>query len=250
MLKRTSQLIIILSMLLASFAYTGTALAWAGCGSSYTVQRGDTLYAIATRCDTTVAALQLANPGLTTWIYAGQVLVLPGASWDNGNGNSTYVVARGDTLRLIAARYGVTVDALARLNHIYNANLIYVGQRLLIPGTGTVPPPPPPTGATTYVIYPGDTLRKLGLRWGVTVYDILAVNPQITNASLIYVGQVINVPGASTTPSAPVYYTIQRGDTLRSIAGRYGTTVYHLQVLNPQIWDPNWIFVGMTIRVQ
>jgi len=249
MLKRTSQLIIILSMLLASFAYTGTALAWAGCGSSYTVQRGDTLYAIATRCDTTVAALQLANPGLTSWIYAGQVLMLPGASWDNGNGNSIYVVARGDTLRLIAARYGVTVDALARLNNIYNTNLIYVGQRLLIPGTGTVPPPPP-TGATTYVIYPGDTLRKLGLRWGVTIYDILAVNPQITNASLIYVGQVINVPGVSTTPSGPVYYTIQRGDTLRSIAGRYGTTVYNLQVLNPQIWDPNWIFVGMTIRVQ
>ncbi len=250
MLKRTPQLIIILSILLASFAYTGTALAWAGCGSSYTVQYGDTLYAIATRCDTTVAALQLANPGLTTWIYSGQVLVLPGASWNNGNGNSTYVVARGDTLRSIAARYGVTMDALARLNHIYNTNLIYVGQRLLIPGTGTVPPPPPPTGATTYAITYGDTLRKLASRWGVTVYDILAVNPQISNASLIYVGQVINVPGASTTSSAPVYYTIQRLDTLRSIADRYGTTVYHLQVLNPQIWDPNWIFVGMTIRVQ
>jgi len=250
MFKKIYQPILILAMLLASFAYTGTALAWGGCGSTYTVQRGDTLYAIATRCDTTVAALQLANVGLTTWIYAGQVLVLPGASWDNGNGSLIYVVARGDTLRSIAARYGVTVDALARLNHIYNTNLIYVGQRLLIPGTGTVPPPPPPTGATTYTITYGDTLRKLGLRWGVTVYDILAANPQISNASVIYVGQVINVPGASTSPSAPVYYTIQRGDTLRSIAGRYGTTVYNLQVLNPQIWDPNWIFVGMTIRVQ
>jgi peptidoglycan endopeptidase LytE len=97
------------------------------------------------------------------------------------------------------------------------------------------------------MIRPGDTLRSLAARWGVTVNDILAVNPKITNASIIYVGQVINVPGAS---AGPVYYSVQRGDTLRIIAARYGTTVYNLQVLNPKIWNPNLIYVGMLIRVQ
>lgn len=248
MSKKVYQPILLLIVLLASFAGTGEALAWSGCGSTYTVQWGDTLYGIASHCGTTASALQLANPGLGSWVYAGQVLVLPGASWDNGNGYSTYVVAHGDTLRSIAARYGTTVQALASLNGIYNYNLIYAGQRLSVPTGGVyVPPPPPPSGSTTYVIQRGDTLQKLAYRWGTTVYAILAVNPQILNASLIYVGQIINVPGAS---AAPVYYTIQRGDTLRSIAARYGTSVYSLQLLNPQIWNPNWIYAGMVIRVQ
>ncbi len=248
MSKKIYQPLLLLVILLASLASTASVSAAqvsSGCGSTYTVQWGDTLYGIAARCSTTAAALRLANPGLGSWVYAGQVLVLPGSGWDNGNGYATYVVAHGDTLRSIAARYGVSVDALARLNGIYNYNLIYAGQRLSVPGSGYVPPAPP--SGSSYVIQAGDTLRKLAARWGVSVEAILAVNRQIANPSLIYVGQVINIPGAS---GAPVYYTVQHGDTLRIIANRYGTSVYNLQLLNPQIWNPNWIYAGMVIRVQ
>ena len=79
---------------------------------------------------------------------------------------------------------------------------------------------------------------------GYSVSDILAVNPQIWNASLIYVGQCINLPAA-----APVYYTVQYGDTLRIIASIYGTSVYSLQLLNPAIYDPNLIYPGQVIRI-
>ena len=48
--------------------------------------------------------------------------------------STVYVVQRGDTLSRIAARYGVSVGALAAANGIRNANLVYTGQRLLIPG--------------------------------------------------------------------------------------------------------------------
>jgi LysM repeat protein len=255
MSKRIFQSIALIAILLVSFAGTGNAQAWSGCGSSYTVQWGDTLSGIAAYCGTSVSALKLANPGLGYWVYAGQVLQLPGAAWDNGNGYSTYVVARGDTLKKIAARYGTTMDAIASLNHIYNYNLIYVGQRLTLPGGGYVPPAPPynppPVYGSTYVIQRGDTLRKLAYRWGVTINDILAVNSQIYNPSLIYVGQVINIPGGGSSGGYnPAYYTVCRGDTLRIIANRYGTTVYNLQLLNPQIWNPNWIYAGMVIRVQ
>lgn len=89
----------------------------------------------------------------------------------------------------------------------------------------------------------GDTLGKIAARSGTTVGDILAANPQITNASLIYIGQVINLP------AVPVYYTVQHGDTLRSIANSYGTSVYSLQLLNPTIYDPNLIYPGQVIRV-
>jgi LysM repeat protein len=258
MAKKIYQSIILVAILLASFAGAGNVQAWSGCGSSYTVQWGDTLSGIAAYCGTTVSAVRLANPGLGYWLYAGQVLQLPGATWDNGNGYFTYVVARGDTLKIIAARYGTTMAAIANLNGIYNYNLIYVGQRLSIPGSGYTPPAPPyippaPQSGSTYVIHRGDTLRKLAYRWGVTTNDILAVNSQISNPSLIYVGQVINIPGASGSPGttySSAYYTVQRGDTLRIIANRYGTTVYNLQLLNRQIWNPNWIYAGMVIRVQ
>ena len=78
---------------------------------------------------------------------------------------------------------------------------------------------------------------------GVSVSDVLAINPQITNASLIYAGQYINLP------AVPVYYTVRSGDTLRIIANSYGTSVYSLQLLNPTIYDPNLIYPGQVLRV-
>ncbi len=55
----------------------------------------------------------------------------------------TYVVRRGDTLYRIAARFGVPVATIVRLNHISNPNRIYVGQRLRIPITTPTPGPRP-----------------------------------------------------------------------------------------------------------
>jgi len=241
--------LILLLVLFASFSGASNAMAWSGCGGSYYVQWGDTLSGIAVKCGTTVADIQLANPGLGYWAYAGQVLHMPGTSWNNGNG-STYVVARGDTLRSIANNYGTTVSALASLNGIYNYNLIYVGQVLTISGSTYTPPPytPPSNPGGTYVVQRGDTLRIIAARYGVSVADIWFANPNIANPSLIYVGQVIYLPGAVSAPSS--YYTVQRGDTLRIIANLYGTSVYNLQLLNPQIWNPNLIYVGMVIQVQ
>jgi LysM repeat protein len=187
--KRILQLIVVVAILVASFASAGGAMAWSGCASYITVQWGDALSGLARLCGTTTAAIQAANPGLGSWVYAGQVLYIP---------------------------------------------------------TGYVPSPPvyyPTYGSSTYVVQRGDTLGKIAASSGTTVGAILAVNPQITNPSLIYAGQVINLP------AVPVYYTVRRGDTLRSIANRYGTTVYSLQLLNPTIYDPNLIYPGQVIRV-
>jgi LysM repeat protein len=255
MSKKIFQIIILLTLVLASFAGVGKAEAWSGCGSTYTVQWGDTLSGIAARCGTTMGAIWQANPGLGSWVYAGQVLVMPGGGYwyPDNSGYAIHIVARGDTLKKIAARYGTTMYAIANLNGIYNYDFIFVGQRLKIPGSSYVPPapPPPPQYGSTYIIQRGDTLRKLAYRWGVSIYDILAVNPQITNASVIYVGQAITIPGSTYNPGPnPSYYTVKAGDTLRIIANMYGTTVYNLQLLNPQIWNPNWIYAGMVVRVQ
>ena len=159
-----------------------------------------------------------------------------------GSCNTYITVQWGDTLSGIAAFCGTTVSAIQAANPGLGW-WVYAGQALYIP-TGYTPAPiysPAPGG--TYVVQWGDTLGIIAGRIGVSVYDILAVNPQIYNASLIYTGQVINLP------ATPVWYTVQWGDTLRNIAARYGTSVYSLQLLNPQILNPNLIFPGQVVRV-
>jgi LysM repeat protein len=244
--KRIVQSLVLTALVVGMLATTGSAYAYS-CGSSYTVQRGDWLYSIARKCGTTLYALMRANPGLDVIIYPGQVLILPGAYWDNGNGYGTYVVGVGDTLRSLADRYGTSVDTLVALNGIANANVIYEGQRLIVPNGAAVPIPPtdtPPSAGGTYVVQWGDTMRKIASRYNTTVDALLSVNPQIWNANLIYVGQVINLPS-----NTPTYYTVQAGDTMRLIAERYGTTVDTLIALNPQIPNVNWIYVGQVVRV-
>ncbi|MDP1546149.1 MAG: LysM peptidoglycan-binding domain-containing protein [Anaerolineales bacterium] len=241
--KKLIQLVLVVAVLVTAMGFTGSAAAYS-CGTSYTVQKGDTLSIIAKACGTTVAAITLANPNLGKYIYVGQKLVLPGAYWDNGNGYATYVVARGDTLKSLAARFGTSMDTLASLNSIANYNLIYEGQRLTVPSGNAVPVPPPPISGAAYTVQKGDTLRKIAERIGVTVNDILKVNPKITNANVIYVGQVINLPAAAS------YHTVQSGDTMRKIATRYGTTLDSLISLNPQIKDINKIYIGQVVRIR
>lgn len=244
--KQFVQIILLLAVAISSLGFTGDAMAYS-CGTSYTVQSGDTLSAIARTCGTSVAALRLANPGVQSTIYAGQVLTLPGAYWHNGNDTATYVVMRGDTLKALATRFNTTMDAIAQLSGISDFNKIYEGQRIIVPTSMVVIPTPivtlPPSNGT-YVVQKGDTLRNIAERIGVTVNDILAVNPQITNANIIFVGQVINLPAHAA------YYTVQKGDTMKKIAAKFNTTLEALIGLNPNIADYNKIYVGQSIRVR
>lgn len=108
----------------------------------------------------------------------------------------SFVVVRfGDTLFAIAARSGTTVDALMRANGIPNANFVYAGQRLVIPGARYVPASanPAPTGSV-YVVNPGDALGTIAARYGTTVSAMLRANG-LSNPNFIYPGQRLNVPG-------------------------------------------------------
>ena len=101
-----------------------------------------------------------------------------------------YVVQSGDTLSGIAARFGTTVQYLARINGIVNPNLIYVGQILKISSSGVSAQRGDSTA--TYVVKSGDTLSGIALRFGTTVSNLVALN-DISNPNLIYPGQVLKV---------------------------------------------------------
>jgi len=147
MTKRVFQLLVVIAVLVASFGSAGSVFAGSNCGSSITVQWGDTLSGIALLCGTTVNAIRAANPGLGWWVYAGQVLYIP---------------------------------------------------------IGNTPPVQPPASSGTYVVQWGDTMAKIAGRVGCTLGSLLAANPQISNPSLIFAGQVINLPAGAKPPTPPL----------------------------------------------
>jgi LysM repeat protein len=190
-------------------------------------------------------AVLLASLATTSSAFAAPAL--------NGQCGTSVTVASGDTLRKIADRCGTTVSAIRRANpEIGSGNLIYPGQVLLLPGTilGS------DGGYLIYIVMRGDTLKSLANRFGSTVDSIMASNPEIKNPNVIYEGQRLtiyssgpgNPPPTNPPPAGGTYYVV-RGDTLRKIAAKFGTTVDALLKLNPQITNPNVIYVGQAIAV-
>lgn len=158
-----------------------------------------------------------------------------------------HVVRTGQTLYSIARMYGTTVWAIVAANHIANPNLIYVGQRLCIPGGA---PPPPPSGGSIYIVRRGDTLYSIARRFGVSLQALITAN-HIRNPNLIYVGQRLIIPGTSGGQPAPgcsAYYRVQRGDTLYSIALRYHRSVWAIAQANG-IRNPNVIYAGQLLCI-
>lgn len=243
--KKYFQLVLLIAVVAASFASTHTAFAASACGTNYNVISGDTLRKIATKCDTTIYALRRANPeiGSGDLIYPGQSLLLPGALIYGNNGFNTYIIARGDTLKTLAARFNTTIDYLVSLNpDITNVNVIYEGQRLVVPAAGDIPTPPPASGHL-YTIQKGDTLKKIAIWTKTTVDTILQVNPQIANPNLIYAGQIISLPVSVNT------YVVQKGDTLKKIADKFFTTTDTLLAYNPNIANADKIYIGQVLKL-
>lgn len=168
-------------------------------GQVHVVRPGETLSAIAARYGTTPQAIAQAN-GLRNpnFIYAGQRLVIPDGRGSTTGAGSTYTVRPGDTLSAIAARYGTTVSALVAANGLANANTIYVGQRLVIPGGGGGGQP---GSGTLYIVQRGDTLAAIAYRYGTTAWAIANANG-LSNPNYIYPGQRLRIPVGGGSASA------------------------------------------------
>jgi len=184
------------------------------------------------------------------WIAALVLaLVLLGGGSALAQGGYVHYVQPGETLTAIADSYGVSAQAIMTANSLTNADLIYVGQKLVIPSAdGSA------TGGTRYTVKAGDTLGSIAWRFGTTVQALATAN-NLSNIDSIFVGQVLNVPGGGESvpfAPAPVYecggfYTVAAGDTLSAIAWRYGVSVTALKAANNLSADT--IYAGQQLCV-
>lgn len=133
------------------------------------------------------------------------------------NGLAYYVVQSGDNLFRIGLKFGLNVKTMANANGIVNPDIIYVGQKLIVPGV--IPPsqlltPVPlptttgpilvnPNAPATYTVQARDNLYRIALKFGTSI-DVLAQLNGLLNPNLIFVGEVLRLPTSGATLSPAV----------------------------------------------
>ena len=167
----------------------------------YTVRRGDTLSSIAKRHRTSVAKLMRANNlGKSHYIVAGKRLKIPQLSAVPSMIKSvkpldlktaSHVVKRGDSLWIIARRYGTTTQKIQSANGLRNTKL-HIGQVLKIPGRTVTKPLTAAANARTYCVKQGDSPFRIARTHNMPLEKFLRIN-RLTPRSRIYPGQELYV---------------------------------------------------------
>lgn len=213
-------------------------------GRSYklhTVAKGESFYRLCLDYGVSQEDIISANPSLkNTGLVEGVVLRIPMKLQNLPQSPVTYTVKKGDTAYSIARTHGLTVEKLQALNPQI-AQGIHEGDVLkLTSSTGGTEP----KAMVEYTVVKGDTMFGIAQRNGLTIPQLLALNPSI--ASGIKVGDVIKLP--SSTTQAYVLHVIAQGETLYSIATRYGVKVQQIIDANA-VLNPASLPVGTAIRV-
>lgn len=200
--------------------YAGISYSPANMEGYYIVKKGDSLWSIASKNNTTVDNIKKLNNLSSTNLSVGQVLKL---SYDTENEDikesNIYTVKKGDSLWLIANKYGTTIDGLKNANNLKSTTLS-IGQTLIIPKKKEN------TNKISYVVKKGDSLWLIANKYDTTVEKIKSTNNLKGNT--LSIGQVLVIPSSSEF----ITYTVKKGDSLWLIANKYNTTVDNIKKLN------------------
>jgi len=251
----------------------------------YTVQKGNTLSAIAKKYSTTVANLKKWNNLKSDMIYVGQKLKIGkgetlenaglGENTNSNNQSTTtnkyYTVQKGNTLSAIAIKYNTTVAKLKSWNSL-KSDTIYIGQKLIVNKSGKVENVIQGGNtnssnqlATTkyYTIQKGNTLSAIAIKYNTTVAKLKSWNN--LKSDTIYIGQKIivskkanatndkstnsdNTLTNNKATSTNMYYTVQKDNTLSAIS-----KVYNVSISDVKNWNnlkSDTILIGQKLIIK
>ena len=148
--------------------------------TTYTVKKGDTLYTLANKFNTSVDNLKSINNLTTDTLSIGQILKIPANNMEDSN--NSYIVKSGDTLYSIAKQYNTSVSDLKQINGL-TSDILSIGQVLKIPSTSE---------SIVYTVKKGDTLYSIAKEFGTTVNAITNLNNLST--TVLSIGQKLLLP--------------------------------------------------------
>jgi len=215
---------------------TAAASLHAGSGVHYVV-RGDTLYDIAKKYDTSVAAISARNSLKSNRITPGQQLQIPGKGNDVTS-QLSYTVRSGDSLSAIAKRHQVSVAALKNTNRLRNS-LIKPGQVLFIPGQNSHTAYSHPI-ATTHIVRRGDTLWGIAKKYDISIADLASEN-RLSRKAALMPGQRLDIPAADilVEDSSAIAHLATSNPQIESrsvmiVDAETGTTLYQKNARKPR----------------
>ena len=147
----------------------------------YVVKKGDSLYSIARKYNTSVDNLKSINNITTDSLAIGQIIKLPSTS---STASDTYIVKKGDSLYSIARTYNTSVDKLKEINNL-TSNALAIGQVLKLPSSNA-------SEKVVYTVKKGDSLYSIAREYGTTVDAIKKLNNITSNT--LSIGQKLLLP--------------------------------------------------------
>lgn len=151
-----------------------------------------------------------------------------------------YIVKSGDTLYSIANKNNISVDKLKDINNLNNNNLS-IGQKLLVVDTSSSE-----DLGVYYTVKNGDTLYGIANKFNLSVEELKNINNLKSNN--LSIGQKLLVSGTLKEDNSDFdTYIVKSGDSLWSIANKYGTSVDKLKDINKL--NSNLLSLGMKLLV-
>lgn len=214
--------------------------------NTYTVLRGDTLYGIAKKFNTSVQSIKELNNLTSDNISVGQRLIVKNDGDSTPNECIVYTVKKGDNLYSIARKYGTSVDAIKRYNGL-TSNVLDIGDRLVIPCEDSGSEYKPlENNYISYTVKKGDSLYSIAKKFDTTVDKIMDDND--LSSDDLDVGMILVIDDKSGTSSVKecfgsgevpdtdtvsgVKYVVSKGDNLYSIAKRFDVSIESIKKEN------------------